>query len=262
MLTSEVSRHLERRYQPEHRNTTSALAESVAGHALYSRRGEPIGYYFDAWSDQRSLVLAGSGAIGFEASLQLLEKIVAVWQGASPAPWSEVGGPALRNGAYLILSVDVDTVFMERFQRLLVGVAQRADCDGARVCIAVSAGAILSVHDLRLLRQVLYTLSDHGVEFVLRDPVLSEESGSGISAIERATRFVSVTPDWLGIGSERKGFDHSLYIARVTRMSNAIHQYGKTVVLEGVSNDWQASFVSSLPISYFSRSQSDDGVLI
>jgi hypothetical protein len=80
--------------------------------------------------------------------------------------------------------------------------------------------------------------------------------------VERATSIISITPEWLGISACEQSFDQSLYLEQVTRISSAIHEDGKIIVLEGIKNKWQKSFVSSLPITYFSLTRSDDDVYV
>ncbi|GAA0841243.1 hypothetical protein GCM10009113_07390 [Marinobacter szutsaonensis] len=153
-------------------------------------------------------------------------------------------------------------LLVERFAKALIRLAPGVESRGFSLCLVLEAGELLDIHDLRELRKVIFQLSDNDIDVVLSNPVLDEGVSPVLSVIERVVSMIAITPEWLAIGSGEQQFDHSAYVSQVTKLNTAIHEGGKSVVCQGIGNDWQASFVSSLPVAYFSYEHSGDDVYL
>lgn len=260
MIGISLSSHRAGECEAESGLTSYPQYNSAQGRAIHSRAGDLVGYWFDCISDPIESEHCDQDFL--DQYLIILQRIRSSWLAMRSSSGSGFQPQSVSSGSWILLNVSSSLLLQERFQNVLIATGRLADENGSRLCLALSTKDLSFVSDLRLLRRVTYVLSDHNIGFSLRDPFLGQEPATGLSMIERASQFVSVTPEWLGIGSDSKQFNHSLFIERVTRMSNAIHQLGKMVIYEQVENDWHESFITSLPISYFSRIRSSSDIYI
>lgn len=263
MLRNNLSDQAAKVYQPAAPFSEKHEKKPLVGKSVYSRRGDLVGYSVQLDSN-RSLASRGvSGVVrNAETYIVLLNRIVRAC--ACSALSSHTGGEVRGLGveSRVIMGLQPQALLIERFISALTRATEEVKKQGFGLCVAFEASDLAFIRDFREFRQVLYKLGDHGVKLIMRNPVLTDPGSDNTLVVERAVSAVSITPEWLGIGASENSFDHSRYFEQVTRLSSLIHEEAKIVVLEGVQNEWQESFVSSLPIAYFSLRQSDDDVYV
>ena len=263
MLRNNFSEQAAKAYNPSASVTEKKDKRPLIGRSVYSRRGDLVGYSVELGSVRNVSFAAISGvAQSADAYIGLLNRIVRAC--AQSALSSRAGGEVRGLGAEssVIMGLQPQTLLIERFTSALIRATEEAKRQGFRLCVAFEASDLAFIRDFREFRQVLYRLGDQGVDLIMRNPVLADAGADNVLVVQRAVLAVSITPEWLGIGADEDSFDHSRYLEQVTRLGSLIHEAGKTVMLERVENEWQESFVSSLPINYFSLRQSDDDVFI
>lgn len=260
MIGISVSKHRAGKSKTESALKLPTQYSSAQGRAIQSRAGDLVGYWFDCFKDPVRSEHCDQEFL--DQYLILLQKIRSSWLAMRSSSGSGFQPRSVSSGSWILLNVSANLLLQERFQNAMIATGRLAEENGSRLCLALSARNLSSVSDLRLLRRVTYILSDQNISFSLRDPFLGQETETGLTMIERASQFFSFTPEWLGIGLNSKQFNHSLFIERVTQMSNAIHQHGKSVIYERVKNNWHESFINSLPIAYFSRASSSSDIFI
>lgn len=266
MLRNNFSEPAATAYQPAPGFVERQDKRPLVGRSIYSRRGDLVGYAVEL--DNALLKASEKGFVGgclaarAESYITPLNRIVRACSRSALS--SQTGGEVRGIGveSRIVMQIQPQALLVERFAGALVRATEAVRKQGFRLCVAFETTDLAFIRDVREFRQVLYQLGDHGVDLIMRNPVLSEYESANAPVIERAVSTVSITPEWLGIGTSEKSFDHSVYFEQVTRLSSVIHEEGKTVILEGVENEWQESFVSSLPIAYFSLRKSDDDVYV
>ncbi|RBP30019.1 hypothetical protein DET50_10863 [Marinobacter pelagius] len=242
----------------------------LRGRTIYTRQHQPAGYEFRVpdRSGTRSPVGEGLGYTLPDAQpdvhvyLAFLSRLVVACDRETSEVRDLMGEPSLQQGTFVLIQVSWFVVADARFQDSLVRAAGAIRKEGFRLKIAIDARELEDVRDLRLFRQALFQLEDEGIGVVLKNPQSGRDSPFAESVVYRAVPQLSVSPDWLGIGEDESRFDHSLYFERITLLNSAIHEDGKTVICEGVANEWQRSFLSSLPVSLFVFQGSRDDVTI
>jgi len=159
---------------------------------------------------------------------------------------------------HLLFKISVHLLIAKSFRRQLAVASVSLIRAGYKVSVAVGSNSFLFVREYRKLRQAMFELADCGVDFILENPLQSDELPLQVTALERAFSAVSVTPQWLGIHQSEDELDLSTYMAAVSRLGSLIHEKNKYVIYDGVSNDWQHSFVTSLPVSFYVSSDSSN----
>jgi hypothetical protein len=238
----------------------SAYESTLKGVAVYSRRTDLVGFVFALEGAEYG---EEPGEQGREAlSVASLNEAVAglerVLSSCSSA--NSLSRPSgLFRYAQIILKINVRLLLVERFCRLLAEASETLTLAGYNLSVAVDSNNLLFVREYRELRQIMFLLADVGVDFTLENPAHEAGLPAQITALEGAFSSVSITPQWLGIHQSEDMLDLSHYMAAVSRLSVLIHEKGKHVIYDGVSNNWQRSFVTSLPVRlYTSPSSSDD----
>lgn len=263
MIRNNLSEQAEKAYQPGVAFNEKQDKKPLVCKSVYSRRGDLTGYCVELDPYRKAPAGGIAGVVNnAETYIVLLNRIGRACSRSALS--SHTGGEVRGLGveSRLILGLQPQALLIERLIGALVRAAAQAKKEGFCLCVAFEASDLAFIRDFREFRQVLYKLSDHGIELVLRNPGSSYAGSKNTLVIERAVSAVSITPEWLGIGSSEKSFDHSKYFEQVTHLSSAIHEGGKSVILERVENDWQESFVSALPIAYFGLRESDDAVYV
>lgn len=266
MLSNNLSEQAEKVLQLPTGFTEKKGLRPLVGKGFYSRCGNLVGYVLNLETTQK-FMSSGSTSNNIAADraenyITYINRIVLACSHSASSfhTGGEVQGIWLES--QVIINIQPQALLIKRFVATLIRATERCRDLGFRFCIAFEGKGLSFIHEHREFRQVLYLLSDHNVELIMRNPILSEPNLSSPTTVERATSIISVTPEWLGISACEQSFDHSQYLEQVTRLSSAIHEHGKKIVLEGIENEWQKSFVSSLPIAYFSLTRSDDDVYI
>lgn len=251
--------------------TVSAFSDQqdrrpLKGLSLFSRKGDLVGYTFNLdvarQAEKARPVHLASVACNAESYIALLNRIVRACSRAALSFRSGGETQGIEQETRIVLSIRPDALLLERFMSALSRCARSLEKEGFRLSVAFEAGDLVYIRDFREFRHALYKLADANLDVIIRNPSLMDAGASNITVIERAVNMVSVTPQWLGMGTSESTFDHSTYFSQVTRLSTAIHEGGHTVICEGIVNDWQQSFISSLPIVYFSPQQSGEDVYV
>lgn len=263
MLRDNLSEQSSQTFQPNAVAGESQGRKPLVGKSVYSRHRDLVGYSVELDAPRRSSARGISGVVNnADAYIVLLNRIGRAC--ARSALSSRTGGEINGIGAEsrVIMGIQPQALLIERFTGALARAAEELAKQGFSLCVAFEASDLAFIRDFRELRLVLYKLGDHGVDLIMRNPVVPDTGSDSTVVVERAVSSVSVTPDWLGIGDSEKSFDHSTYVERVTRLSSFIHEEGKSVILERIQNDWQASFVTSLPIAHYSFLNCEDDVYV
>lgn len=263
MLRDNFSEQSSRTFQTNAVSGERQGRKPLVGKSVYSRHRDLFGYSVELDASRRSSVRGISGVVNnADAYIVLLNRIGRAC--ARSALSSRTGGEISGMGAEsrVIMGIQPQALLIERFTGALARANEELTKQGFKLCVAFEASDLAFIRDFRELRLVLYKLEDHGVDLIMRNPVVPDSGSSSTLVVERAVSSISITPDWLGIGGSEKSFDHSRYVERVTRLSSFIHEEGKTVILERIENDWEESFVTSLPIAHYSFLQSEDDVYI
>jgi hypothetical protein len=145
---------------------------------------------------------------------------------------------------------------------LLAEASETLTLAGYNLSVAVDSNNFLFVREYRELRQTMFSLADVGVDFTLENPAHGAGLPTQITALEGAFSSVSVTPQWLGIHQSEDKLDLSHYMAAVSRLSVLIHEKGKHVIYDGVSNSWQRSFITALPVRLYTSPGSSDDICV
>ncbi|MBD3657103.1 MAG: hypothetical protein HUJ14_11485 [Marinobacter sp.] len=242
----------------------------MKGRTIYTRAYRLAGYDFivpnltcpSPFADRRNGGTPRLAAHDVDVYLAFLNRLVVSCGKATREVQSLMGEVSLQEGAFVMIQVASSVLADIRFRNSLVRAANVIRGEGFRLKVSIDSGELGDVRDLRLFRQALYELGDEGIGAVLKNLQSGCDSSFAESIVYRAVPQLSVSPQWLGIGSSDCGFDHSLYLERITLLNAAIHGDGKSVICEGVANDWQRSFVSALPVSLFGFLDSKEDVIV
>lgn len=234
------------------------------GAAIYSRKKSLAGVQYQFTGEGRSSdltkLLPGATRIDRGSWIEFLAEIArSLSRGSLPSVEGEKG-ESVSQGVLIVLVVPPQILCDERILRALTRFSNVLRLEGFLPHVMFGAADLAYVQDYCQFRQALFKLTDNQVELVLRNPALVSGSPPNFySAIERAVSTFAVTPDWLGVGDAEESFDHSRYIQQVTLIGTAIHEHRKRILCDGVCNQWQESFVTALPIGYYSsKNLSDD----
>lgn len=237
----------------------------LRGRCLYDRRGDLAGYLFTL-AGMSVGSASGTSRPGADVSsdryIGFLARIVRACDRSQLSIYASGESNGIGPETRIVMSLPPAVLLLDRLAGALVRANSELRSRGFRLCIAFEASELAAVREIRELRKVLYLLADDNIRLIMRNPELVSDAASHVAVIERAVSEFSVTPQWLGVGVCEDSFDHSRYIEQVTKLGNAIHEGGKSVIFEGVGNSWQESFVTSLPVSLFSPSGADNDVYV
>jgi len=244
-----------------------AYESTLKGIAVYSRRTDLVGFafalqgaecseeYCEEYSEPGREALS---VASLNEAVASLERVLASCSSANSL--SRPSG--LFRYAQIILKINVRLLLVERFCRLLAEASETLTLAGYNLSVAVDSNNLLFVREYRELRQIMFLLADVGVDFTLENPAHEAGLPAQITALEGAFSSVSITPQWLGIHQSEDMLDLSHYMAAVSRLSVLIHEKGKHVIYDGVSNNWQRSFVTSLPVRLYTSPGSSDDICV
>ena len=241
----------------------SADESTLKGIAVYSRRTDLVGFAFalqgakfrDEHSEPGREALS---AASLSEAVASLERVLSSYTSAN-----SLSGPlGLFRYAQIILKINVRLLLVERFRRLLAEASETLTLAGYNLSVAVDSNNFLFMREYRELRQIMFSLADVGVDFTLENPAHEADLSAQITVLEGAFSSVSVTPQWLGIHQSEDKLDLSHYMAAVSRLSVLIHEKDKHVIYDGASNNWQRSFVTSLPVRLYTSPGSSDDICV
>lgn len=229
-------------------SVSSGCESETASEAVYSRRGDLVGRAFRIEFLGRSKARWG-GFIGGSLNSVVgdLGRVMTLCMlsGNSDAPLG------VSPYSHIVLRVSWRLLLVESFSRSLVGVSNKLKRLGYNVSVVLDGGSFLFVREYRELRRIMFFLSDNDVELTLENPLAGPEVPVFDTALMQVFSSVLVTPEWLGIREAEGELDLSQYMSSVSRISSLIHEGGKYVVYGGVSNEWQRSFITSLPVRFY-----------
>lgn len=144
----------------------------------------------------------------------------------------------------LIIKTSLRLLLENKVFNLLNEACNQLKNEQFNVLISFDVGNLITKKECRKLWECIYKLNDNNIKFILSEPPSKIDNFIVSNSI---FPIISVTPEWLGINSSEDCFDLSKYISSVSLLSNFIYEYGKNIILEGISTAWHQSFISCLP---------------
>lgn len=237
--------------------------KALVGRPVYGRHGDQAGFVVELDEVEHSSSSDVSDLVGrAEAAIVSLNRICQACTGSAPGTQSGKEAKSSDSHMRIVVGLQPQMLSVERFTEALIQATAEYRNQGVGLCVGFEASDLALIQNFRKFRQVLYKLGDYGIDVIMGNPVPADSLAENALVIERAVSAVSITPEWLGIGIEENAFDYSRYTGRSSWVGSLVHEEGKTVIVERVQNQWQASLAAALPIAFFSFVQSENDVYI